>query len=113
MLTDPASPANPGANYAANPAGIKRLIQVAEAELTPPQRVQVNTATLGGQTQLQFDALPEQTRLTRRVEAIRSVRPDLTLGDPALIDTGPRRGTADAANLNTLVANANAWEVAF
>jgi hypothetical protein len=108
MLTDPAHPANPGANYAANSAGIKRLIQVAEAELTPPQRVQVNTATLAGQTQPQFDALPEQTRLTRRVEAIRSVRPDLTLGDPALIDTGPRPGTADTANLNTLVANANA-----
>jgi hypothetical protein len=108
MLTDPANPANPGANYAANAAGIKRLVQLAEAELTPPQRVQVDTATLAGQTQAQFDALPEQTRLTRRADAIRSVRPDLTLGDPALIDTGPRPGTADTANLNTLVANANA-----
>lgn len=42
------------------------------------------------------------------MEAIRSVRPDLTLGDPALIDTGPRPGTADNANLTTLVTNANA-----
>lgn len=65
MLNDPVNPASPGANYAANSAGIKRLIQLAEAELTPPQRVQVNMATLAGQTQPQFDALPEQTRLTR------------------------------------------------
>jgi hypothetical protein len=108
MLNDPAHPGNPGANYAASATGIKRLIELAEAELTPAQRVQVNTATLAGQTQAQFDALPEQTRLPRRVEAIRSVRPDLTLGDPALIDTGPRPGTADNLNLTTLLANANA-----
>ena len=107
MLADPANAANQGANYAANAAGMRRLIQLAEAELTAPQRAQVDTATLAGQTQAQFDALPEQTRLARRVDAIRTVRPDLTLGDPALIDTGPRAGTADAANLTTLCTNAN------
>jgi hypothetical protein len=106
MLTDPANPANQGANYAANSGGMKRLIEIAEAELTPPQHIQVDTATRAGQTQPEFDALPEQLRLPRRVEAIRSVRPDLTLGDPALIDTGPRPATADTANLNALVANA-------
>jgi len=107
MLTDPVNPAQQGANYAANAAGTRRLIELAEAELTPAQRTQVNTATLAGQTQAEFDALPEQTRLTRRVEAIRSVRPDLTLGDPNLIDTGPRPATPDTANLDALVASAN------
>ncbi|MBK7540066.1 MAG: DUF4157 domain-containing protein [Myxococcales bacterium] len=108
MLTDPAQPTQQGANYAANAAGTRRLIELAEAELTVPQRAQVQTATLAGQTQAAFDALPEQTRLTRRVEAIRSVRPDLTLGDPMLINTGPRPSTTDTANLQTLIDNANA-----
>lgn len=108
MLTNPADPTQRGANYVANAAGIRRLIELAEAELTAPQRVQVQTATLGGQTQAEFDALPEQTRLTRRVEALRTVRPDLTLGDPMLIDSGPRPATADTANLQTLIDNANA-----
>lgn len=108
MLTDPANPAAQGASYTANAAGIRRLIEIAEAELTPEQRVQVDTATLAGQTRAAFDALPEHTRLTRRVEAIRRVRPDLTLGDPNLIDSGPRAGTQDTANLNSLVAGANA-----
>lgn len=107
MLTDPANPTQQGANYAANATGTRRLIKLAEAELTAAQRTQVDAATLGGQTQAEFDALPEQTRLARRVDAIRSVRPDLTLGDPTLIDTGPRAGTADTANLNALVASAN------
>ena len=107
MLTDPANPTQQGANYAANSAGTRRLIELAEAELTPAQRTQVNTAALAGQTQVAFNALPEQTRLTRRVEAIRAVRPDLTLGDPNLIDTGPRAGSADTTNLNALVASAN------
>jgi hypothetical protein len=105
MLTDPGNPAQQGANYAASSAGTRRLIELAEAELTAAQRTQVGTATLAGQTQ--FDALPEQTRLTRRLEAIRSVRPDLTLGDPNLIDTGPRPATPDTANLDSLVASAN------
>jgi hypothetical protein len=102
MLADPA-----GANHAAHLAGTRRLIAIAEAELTPPQRAQVDTATLAGMTQAAFNALPENTRLTRRAAAIRSVRPDLTLGDPMLIDTGPRPGTADTANLSALVASAN------
>lgn len=108
MLSDPANPARPGANYKANAVGTRRLIELAEAELTPAQRTQVDTATLAGQTQAEFKALPEQARLTRRVEAIRTVRPDLTLGDPSLIDTGPRAGTLDTANLDLLIAGANA-----
>lgn len=35
------------------------------------------------------------------------MRPDLTLGDPNLIDTGPRPGTSDTANLDALFASAN------
>ncbi|TMQ08159.1 MAG: DUF4157 domain-containing protein [Deltaproteobacteria bacterium] len=108
MLNDPAHAGQPGANYTANATGTRRLIQLAEAELTPAQRVQVDTATLAGQSQAEFDALPEPTRLTRRVDAIRSVRPDLTLGDPMLIDTGPRPATPDAANITTLCNGANA-----
>jgi Domain of unknown function (DUF4157) len=107
MLNNPADPSQPGANYAANAAGTRRLIELAEAELNQSQRAQVNTTTLAGQTQAAFNALPEHIRLTRRVEAIRGVRPDLTLGDPALIDSGPRPATADTANLASLVASAN------
>lgn len=107
MLNDPAHAGQPGANYAASSTGTRRLIELAEAELSPAELTQVNTATLAGMNQAQFDALPEPARLTRRVEAIRRVRPELTLGDPNLIDTGPRTGTRDAANINTLVNNAN------
>jgi len=106
LVGDPANASNPGANAPAHAAGTRRLIEIAEAELTAPQRAQVDTATLAGQSQAAFDALPEHQRLTRRVEAIRSVRPDLSLGDPALIDTGPRAGTLDAANLAMLITRA-------
>lgn len=37
---------------------------------------------------------------------IRAANPNRTLGDPALIDTGPRPATTDAANLATLITNA-------
>jgi hypothetical protein len=83
------------------------LIELAEAELTAPERTQVETGTLAGMAQDAFDALPEPTRLTRRVRAILGVRPGLRLGDPRLIDTGPRAGTNDAQNIQTLVTLAN------
>lgn len=108
MLTDPSDASRPGANSAANSAGTRRVIELAESEMSDAERAQVRTAMLGSQSQAEFDALPEHVRLTRHAEAIRTVRPDLTLGDPALIDTGPRTGTADAANLTTLVNGASA-----
>lgn len=39
---------------------------------------------------------------------IRAANPNRALGDPALIDTGPRPATTDAANLATLITNAEA-----
>ena len=94
------------ADALANVAAVRRLIELAEAELTAPERVQVETGTLAGMAQGAFDALPEPTRLTRRVRAILGVRPDLRLGDPGLIDTGPR-SDIDAQNIQTLVTLAN------
>lgn len=104
LLSNPDDGSRPGANAAAHGAGARRLIELAEAELSPDERARVETEMLAGQTRAAFDALPEHQRLGRHVEAIRAVRPDLALGDPALIDTGPRRGTADRANLGRLIA---------
>jgi Domain of unknown function (DUF4157) len=107
LLTDPADAKKKNANYAANAAGTKTLIQRAEAELSAADKAKVTTEMLGGKSQAVFNALPEKDQLERHVNAIEKVRPDLTLGDPKLIDVGPRSATADAANLKKLVANAS------
>lgn len=111
LATDPVN----AVNYAAHSGGVNRLIARAERELKPPQLLQVNNLQLLPDqiplrplTQAEFDALPERERLLKRVRAIQTVAPHLVLGDPALIDTGSRPGTADDANLQTLVNNANA-----
>ena len=44
---------------------------------------------------------------TAQAKALEAVRPDLILGDPKLIDTGPRSGSTDAANIQKLIDNAN------
>jgi len=102
MLANPAGP-----NFVANIEGTRRAIAMAETELDAAQRAQVDTTARGALLPAAFAALPEATRLTRRLEAIRTLFPALTLGDPMLIDTGPRPGTADTANLTTLVGGAN------
>jgi hypothetical protein len=42
-----------------------------------------------------------------QAKALEAVRPELVLGDPKLIDTGPRPGSSDAANIQKLIDNAN------
>lgn len=102
-----ASGGAPGANATANTEGVERLIERAMAELTPAEQTTVTTTRRGPLTPAQFLALSRQEKLTRTAEAIRAVRPDLELGDPVLIDTGPRPATTDTANLNTAVTAAN------
>jgi len=102
-----ASSGGPGANFAANVAGAERLISLAMGELSMSNQSLVLINRLGGLTQTQFDALPQEERLSRHAEAIVSLFPDFQLGNPSLIDTGPRPATADAANITRVVANAD------
>lgn len=103
-----ATTGGPGANFAANAAGVKRLISLAMGELSPAQRAAVKTARLGALTQAQFNALAMKERLSRHAEAIANLYPGYRLGSPALLDTGPRPATADAANIAKVVSRADA-----
>jgi hypothetical protein len=76
-------------------------------QLSTARKDRVRTVALGGLTNAQFNALPADKRNERWAAAIRQVWPGLMLGDPLLIDTGPRPGTADAANVQKLIDNAN------
>lgn len=96
-----------GANFAANAEGAQRLIDRAMQELTAAEQAQVTTARLGALTEAQFNALSSQEQKSRWAEAIIAQFPDRKLGDPKLIDTGARPGTADAANITKLVTNAD------
>jgi hypothetical protein len=107
ILTDPGDASKQGENYAANSAGLKRLIEHAERALKPDEKAKVETAMLAGQSKAEFAKLPEHQRLARHAAAIVKIKPDLALGDPNLIDTGPRPATDDAKNMKQLVANAN------
>jgi hypothetical protein len=98
----------PGSNFAANAAGTERLIELAMGELSAADQATVLTSRRGGLTVAAFNALPQEERLSRHAEAIASLFPDFVLGDPALIDTGPRPLTADAANITTVVNNTDA-----
>jgi hypothetical protein len=75
--------------------------------LSNARRDRVRQVAMDGLTVAQFNALPEAKRNQRWAEAIQAVWPGLGLGDPLLIDTGPRPGTADQANIQKLVDNAN------
>jgi hypothetical protein len=71
-------------------------------------KTRIRAITFGGQTQAEFRARPRWEQYTRWAEAMRLLRPVTgRFVDPLLIDVGPRPGTADAANLTRLVANAN------
>jgi hypothetical protein len=48
-----------------------------------------------------------RAQLVSFAQAIRTAAPSAELGDPLLIDIGARPGTSDAANIMTLVTNAN------
>ena len=99
------------ANFAANAEGAERLIARAMAELTPADRAAVLTNRLGllpgALTEAEFTALPRRERLSRHADAIIALFPTFRLGDPALIDTGPRPATTDAANITKVVDHAN------
>lgn len=108
LLVDPSNPSVPPPNFDANSEGLMLLLQRAVAEMKTDEIVQAVKTMLGGLSWWEFVKLPQGLMLVRASNAIQSIRPDLTLGDPKLIDTGPRSGTADAANLQKLVTNANA-----
>jgi hypothetical protein len=76
--------------------------------LSTARKDRVRTVAMNGLTVAQFNALSPAQRNQRWAEAIQEVWPGLGLGDPLLIDTGPRPGTADQANIQKLVNNANA-----
>jgi hypothetical protein len=92
---------------AAHRAGAKRLVDRAWEDLTPDERARAKTEALSGMTWERFSALPPGHQTGAWADAIAKVRPSLRLGDPLLINTGPRAGTHDAANLRRLVDNAN------
>lgn len=87
----------------ASPADVK----AAWDQMTTERKNQVRRVAERGLTDAQFKALPEAERNKRWLEAVRAVWPAAALGDPLLIDTGPRPGSADAANIQKLVDNAN------
>ncbi len=96
------------ANIAADLAGAERVLALAMDELSPADQATVLTNRLGPLSEADFKALPRAEQLSRQAKAIVALFPDAKLGDPALIDTGPRPATPDAANITKVVANADA-----
>jgi hypothetical protein len=108
-VTDPVA-------LAAAREGMARALTRAWASLSMANRLSVRAAaatrlgiTFTNSTSLLtiLEAAP-RAQLLDFAALIRTVDPSRTLGDPALIDTGPRPATADAANLARLIANADA-----
>jgi hypothetical protein len=97
-----------GENFTANAEGAERLIALAMAELTPAEQATVLTNRRGALSEPDFNALPRRERLSKHAEAIIALFPALKLGDPKLIDTGPRPATPDAANITKVVNHADA-----
>ena len=98
-----------GANFTANADGAQRLIDRAMAELTITEKDAVRKRRTLGTTDAGFITLPLREQLSRQAEAILFVRGlSLQLGDPNLIDTGPRSATSDAANITKVVTKAKA-----
>ena len=103
-----------GTDLAAHEEGLVRLIHSAWNELSAAAQMKVRTDAavfgIAGPTEaLLFDALAKGTRdqILKFAEAVRAADPTVTLGDPALMKTGPRAGTADAANITSLVSGAD------
>ena len=129
LLSDPGvggAPRAAAADSAATNAGLQRLWELVWEQLTPTEDQDVRAQFWYGMTRAQFDALPAPAKATkdqqakntiaalprwekeaRWADALQKVKPGLMLGDPKLINTGPRAGTNDAANITTLVTNAN------
>jgi hypothetical protein len=96
------------ANLDAHLKGLTTLITRAAAELSPPQKAQVQTLACNGLSLDDFRGLPQKEQLLRASGAVLQVAPGLQLGDPFLIDTGARPGSPDAGNIATLVGRADA-----
>jgi hypothetical protein len=109
ILLDPSGAGTvEAADVAEHRAGLRRLIEMSRHEMTAQQRARVNVKRQEGLTAVQWGALTDTQKAIREASAIIAVRPDTRLGDPLLIDTGPRPGTSDAAHVTQLVNSANA-----
>lgn len=94
--------------------GMARVLSRAWGGLTPTQQTAVQSATTSlsltwtNEESLRYALLgANRDTLLRFEQALRTVAPSVTLGDPLLINSGPRPGTADAANILNLVTRAN------
>jgi hypothetical protein len=96
--------------------GLARVLTRAWATLSAAGRTSVRTdaaANLGITFRNSTELRPlleasSRSQLLAFAELVRVANPARTLGDPALIDTGPRPATSDATNLATLITNAEA-----
>lgn len=104
LLTDIESDA---ANFAAHDEGLRLVLKRAAVELSDVQKGQARVRALAGLSADDFGALPTREQLLRVAGGILAIVPGLQLGDPSLIDTGPRLGSNDVANILTLVTSAN------
>lgn len=89
--------------------GLERVNARSLASLTPADQTAVMAAAhaaAGGAAA--YAAAERAVRASALANALRTLHPTLVLGDPALINVGPRPATADAANIATLVTNATA-----
>jgi hypothetical protein len=113
--TDAAELLSPGAtDLAAHKKGLVRLLKFAWFELSEAQQTTVRKKAakfgIAGTTSAQlFAALATATseQLLKFTAEVRAADPTSELGDPALIDTGPRKDSADAANITLLVEMAD------
>ncbi len=105
LLQDPADPTRQAPNFDASAAGTLRLLERAAEDLSPADLHTIRTSLLSGGLGALL-TMPPSELLVRLADEVRAVRPDLVLGDPALIDAAPSRGSADEANLHRLVVNA-------
>lgn len=110
---DAALPTDP-AGFATVRTGLARDLSRTWSGLTAAQQATVKTAAAGFGVSFTDEAnlrarLETATRpeLLQFAQAIRTAAPSAELGDPLLIDVGARPHTADAANITTLVNNAN------
>ncbi|MEZ4468048.1 MAG: DUF4157 domain-containing protein [bacterium] len=104
-----------GPDEAAHLAGLTRVLERSIGTLDDAQRLRVVERLIADATgagfweKLRFlSGLSPREQLLRIAGAMRATFPRAELGDPALIDSGPRPATADAANITTLVTNTNA-----
>lgn len=94
--------------------GLARVLTRAWVDLNAADRATVRTAAAGFAITFTDEATlstalgaASRDQLVAFATQIRTVRPNLQLGDPALINTGPRNAT-DTANIKTLVDGAHA-----